>query len=713
MLGTAETLRAADDHASAAQELERALGLGVLEPPLEAEARVRLADCYRDLNRHEDSYRAIGPLLDDPPDPTWRARALIRMARVLYFRADLDAARAACVDATSVLAPTDLHNDYAQAELWLAHSLYALGRHDKANAAYQATIASARRGGSTWLEAAALSSFAHGRIRAGRVREAERVLREALDLDTGIAYRPGMSKIRLHLCVCRLHTGDWDGFDAAVEEALRTYRELGDRSGIAQALLMRARGERYRGRDGSRYLEEAEVAAAVAGFKRAKELITGERAEAALDRGDFHRAAQMLGDLLDRFRVEDLGEDLVVDVKAGLARALHELGRSEEAETHARRALRIAEDNEDVIGSAAARVALGIATGDAELIEEAISVYAAAGERCELHRAHRAAARVLWDGPARAWHVRQEKRLARELGLEDAAPADARDAFDVTKLAGLADVVARARELAHFDGGVLVTGERGVGRARIAEEIHRAARRPGPLVRLACGTVSGDQIHRELYGEPGGVDGALVRARRGTLLLEDVDELADAAQSVVAGALAAGHEADAAPFALVATADADLAERVRRGAFRRDLYAQIASLTLPVPSLRERPEDAVAAAAEWVGRDFAKEVADLIRSHDWPGNLGEVREAVRSALFLANGSPLRVDHFPEVVRRAERRPSLRARIDELETIEIKRALAVARGNKTRAAKDLGISRKGLFDRLKRLGLWEDGDGDGD
>lgn len=712
MLGTAETLRAADDHTSAAHELERALGLGGLDPRLEAEIRVRLADCYRDLNRHEDSYRAIGPILDDPPDPTWRARALIRLARVLYFRADLDAARAACVDATSVLAPTDLHDDYAQAELWLAHSLYSLGRHDEANAAYQATIASARRGGSTWLEAAALSSFAHGRIRAGRVREAERVLREALDLDTGIAYRPGMSKIRLHLCVCRLHTGDWEGFDAAVEEALRAYRELGDRGGIAQAMLMRARGERYRGRDGARDLEEAEEAAAAAGFERAKEMVTEERAEAALGRGEFHRAAHLFGELLDRCRLDDLGEDMMVDAASGLARSLHGLGRSEEAETHARRALRVAMDNEDVIGTAAAQVALGIVTSDAELIEEAISVYAAAGERCELHRAHRAAARVLWDGPARAWHVRQETRLAKELGLEDAAPpAESRDPFDVTKLAGLAGVVARARELANFPGGILVTGERGVGRVRIAEEIHRAARRPGPLVRLACGSVTGEQIHRELHGAPGAEDGALLRARRGTLLLEGVDELTDGGQSVVAGALVAGYEDETPPFAVVATAGADLVERVRRGAFRRDLYAQIAALTLPVPSLRERPEDAVAAAAEWVGRDFAKEVADLIRAHDWPGNLGEVREAVRSALFLANGLPLRVDHFPEVARRAARQPGLRARIDELETIEIKRALAVARGNKTRAAKDLGISRKGLFDRLKRLGLWEDGEED--
>ncbi|MBZ0268231.1 hypothetical protein K8I85_08745, partial [bacterium] len=431
--------------------------MGALGSRLEAEIRIRLADCYRDLNDHEASYRVIGPVLDDPPDSLWRARALVRLARVLYFRGDPDAARAASVDAVQLLAPTDHHDDYAQAQLWLGHSLRLLGDSDAARSALRAAVASARRGRSAWLEAGALGSLGHLETRSGRLRDAERALSEALQVDTDASHRAGQAKTRLHLAVCRLHAGNWSGFEESLAGAERAYRELGDRRGLALTTLMRARSERLRGRDGGRWLDEAAEHAASSADARARVQVSEERGYVALECEEFAEAVRIFEGILARIRIEEVGEDMIFDCLGGLARGLAGLGRRDEAEPHAQQAVWLSTEANDRLAAASAGITLGLVREDAEPIEASIAVLSAAGARCELLSAHRAAAHVLRRKPARAWHLEQEARLVEELGLEGKHPErTAWSADDIAQLEGMVDVVRRAREMADFEGGILV-----------------------------------------------------------------------------------------------------------------------------------------------------------------------------------------------------------------------------------------------------------------
>lgn len=265
-------------------------------------------------------------------------------------------------------------------------------------------------------------------------------------------------------------------------------------------------------------------------------------------------------------------------------------------------------------------------------------------------------------------------------------------------------------------------GEIGSGRSALAREVHRLSRfGEGPLVEFDPSTIPAGLFESELFGSVAGAFsgaqttrlGKVGRAEGGTFVLDRVEEIPLASQPKLLRLLSErsfsplGGAERAISLRFVAIAADDVVERVRRGTVRRDLYHRLEVLAFRVPSLRERrselPEIATAIVedlAERLGRPgLHLDPASLpwIATHPWPGNLRQLRNVLERASLVAQD--LRVS--PVQVTTEARPPG---RLDELEAEAIRSALAFARGHQTKAAALLGISRKSLWERRRRLGI---------
>ena len=280
-----------------------------------------------------------------------------------------------------------------------------------------------------------------------------------------------------------------------------------------------------------------------------------------------------------------------------------------------------------------------------------------------------------------------------------------------------------AERAAASDSPILILGEPGSGRSTIARAFHRASpRRAGPLVEVDPGAIPSTLFESELFGYRAGaftgadaaVEGRVERAAGGTLVLDHVEEIPLAAQAKLLRLLAEkryaplGGRERRADVRFVAIAPEDLSERVRRGAFRQDLYYRLEVLAFRLPPLRERRED-LPGIVDYLLADlaarFSRPPARLseralawMSTYAWPGNLRQVRNLLERALIVADSAEIDPKPPSDV---AEPRP--RALI-EVERREILRALAYTRGHQGRAAELLGISRKALWQKRKRFGI---------
>ncbi len=270
---------------------------------------------------------------------------------------------------------------------------------------------------------------------------------------------------------------------------------------------------------------------------------------------------------------------------------------------------------------------------------------------------------------------------------------------------------------------ILILGESGSGRSTLARALHAASgRAAGPLVEFDPGAVPAALFESELFGHRAGaftgadqaVAGRVERAVGGTLLLDHVEELPLPAQPKLLRLLAerrysplGGAELEA-DVRFVTIGPDDLGDRVRRGLFREDLFYRLEVLTFVLPPLRKRREDvmplAEALLADLATR-FARPAARLAErarawmpDHPWPGNVRQLRNLLERTLLASD----RDDLDPEPpAERIELRP--RPLLD-IERDAIRAALAFTRGHQGRAAELLGISRKGLWEKRRRLGI---------
>ena len=286
----------------------------------------------------------------------------------------------------------------------------------------------------------------------------------------------------------------------------------------------------------------------------------------------------------------------------------------------------------------------------------------------------------------------------------------------------LAACLKGAGRAARATSPILVLGEPGTGRSTLARAFHHASARQGPLVEMDLGVVPVTLFEGELFGfEAGAFTGAerssqgrVRRAEGGTLVLDHVEALPLAVQPKLLRLLAESRFAPLggvereADVRFIAIGGRNLPERVRHGAFRGDLYYRLEVLAFELAPLRQRREDLETICdsllAELAGR-FSRPVprlADRARTwmvqYAWPGNLRQLRNVLERALIVTRGDEI----DPEPPRDAGQ-PRPRPLVD-LEREHILETLAYTRGHQGRAAELLGISRKALWEKRKRLGI---------
>jgi formate hydrogenlyase transcriptional activator len=297
--------------------------------------------------------------------------------------------------------------------------------------------------------------------------------------------------------------------------------------------------------------------------------------------------------------------------------------------------------------------------------------------------------------------------------------------------AKLKRVLDTVEQVATTDATVLVTGETGTGKELIARAIHRrSSRARGPLVKVNCAAIPDTLLASELFGhERGAFSGAVERrkgrfeqAHGGTLFLDEIGELPQEMQVLLLRVLQereferlGGTQTLQVDVRLVAATNRDLAEDVRAGRFRSDLYYRLNVFPVHVPALRERPEDIpplVAHFTEKFGERFGRKIErierktlDVLQAHRWPGNVRELENTVERAVILSRNGALTIDAEMLHGAATERAAEEPGELAEREAIEA--ALKASSGKiagETGAAKKVGLPASTLEFRIKKLGI---------
>jgi formate hydrogenlyase transcriptional activator len=297
--------------------------------------------------------------------------------------------------------------------------------------------------------------------------------------------------------------------------------------------------------------------------------------------------------------------------------------------------------------------------------------------------------------------------------------------------AALKRVLDTVEQVATTDATVLITGETGTGKELIARAIHRrSARARGPLVKVNCAAIPDTLLASELFGhERGAFSGAVERrkgrfeqAHGGTLFLDEIGELPQEMQVLLLRVLQereferlGGTHTLQVDVRLVAATNRDLAEDVRTGRFRSDLYYRLNVFPVHVPALRERPEDIpplVAHFAEKYGARFGRKISrverrtlDVLQSHSWPGNVRELENTVERAVILARNGVLSID--TAMLRGPAAHVPADQHGESQEREAIVAALIAAQGKvsgENGAAKKIGLPASTLEFRIKKLGI---------
>lgn len=286
---------------------------------------------------------------------------------------------------------------------------------------------------------------------------------------------------------------------------------------------------------------------------------------------------------------------------------------------------------------------------------------------------------------------------------------------------------------------VLITGESGTGKEMVAHAVHAASQRADEVfIRVNCAAIPSELIESELFGyeegsftgaQSGGKVGKFELADRGTIFLDEIGEVPLSVQPKLLRVLEHGEiqkigksQPVFSNFRLVAATNRNLPEMVAQERFRSDLYHRLSILQLQVPSMRERPEDIPILTGHFIRHieggllrgslRIAPAVFELFRQYDWPGNIRELKNVLTFALFsLEEGCDMiRPHHLPPHFLGKVRLPreaagsSLQKTRDQASREAICAALQRCRGNKSKTALELGISRMELYNKLKKLNI---------
>ncbi|MDE2039771.1 MAG: sigma-54-dependent Fis family transcriptional regulator [Elusimicrobia bacterium] len=289
-------------------------------------------------------------------------------------------------------------------------------------------------------------------------------------------------------------------------------------------------------------------------------------------------------------------------------------------------------------------------------------------------------------------------------------------------------VLELVKKVAVTEATVLVCGESGTGKELVARAIHEnSPRRSGSFVAINCGALPEGLLESELFGHVKGSftgadrnkRGLFEEASGGTLFLDEISETSLALQVKLLRALQEGEVrrvGDNHPIKvsgrLVAATNKDLAQRVKEGKFREDLYYRLKVFPIEIPPLRQRREDILPLAEHFLRKAkkktggsavrLAPEAASALAAYSWPGNVRELEHAIERALIMASGPAVSLPDLP-----AELQGPSGVAAETLEELERKHILAVFEacgGNATEAARRLGVGRNTLWRKLKSYGV---------
>ncbi len=299
-------------------------------------------------------------------------------------------------------------------------------------------------------------------------------------------------------------------------------------------------------------------------------------------------------------------------------------------------------------------------------------------------------------------------------------------------------VLRDAYRIARSDANVLLTGESGTGKEVVARFIHRNSPRSSKaMVTLNCAAIPATLLAGELFGhEKGAFTGAVTRrpgrfreAEGSTLFLDEIGDMPLEWQPALLRAIESNRitplgsdkevEVD---YRLVAATNRTLLEDVESCRFRQDLYYRLNVIAIEIPPLRERTEDILPLARHFLAmgknenKRLSRAATQVLSAYPWPGNVRELANAIERARLLSQTDVILPEHLPPVVRvpapkiTSEMRTSASIHPVDVRTLEeseadiIHRTLERTGGNRTRAAEILGITRRGLIYKIKRLGI---------
>jgi DNA-binding NtrC family response regulator len=305
----------------------------------------------------------------------------------------------------------------------------------------------------------------------------------------------------------------------------------------------------------------------------------------------------------------------------------------------------------------------------------------------------------------------------------------------------MGSLVEQVRRIAPQDTTVLLGGETGTGKTRLAGAIHRLSpRHDRPFLTINCGALSSSLIESEMFGHVKGAftsadsnrTGKFTEVGRGTLFLDEIDSLPQPLQAKLLRAVedrmfepVGSNKTEKLQARLIVASNRPLDQEVAAGRFRADLYYRLNVIAFNLPPLRELSE-AIPGLTENFLREFgergnrpgltiAPQAMRALQVYYWPGNIRELRNVIERAVALSDGPILRVENLPEMFQDPEPAGTLNMRSavlpatlaqskEEAERARISRALERNGNNRLRAAAELGISRMTLYNKLHKLGL---------
>jgi PAS domain S-box-containing protein len=335
-------------------------------------------------------------------------------------------------------------------------------------------------------------------------------------------------------------------------------------------------------------------------------------------------------------------------------------------------------------------------------------------------------------------HVVGGAETFRDLSEVEALRQELEGKFRVGDLASRSPLMQRVFEvlpaIAASPSTVLILGETGTGKELVARTIHSlSSRNEGPFIAVNCGALPDTLLESELFGYKSGAftganrdkPGRFALARGGTILLDEIAEISPALQVKLLRVLQdriyeplGATRSETADARIIVATNKDLAEQTRKGEFREDLYYRVNVVRVELPPLRRRKEDIPLLVEQFIARfnrlqqkslsGISAEALSLLMAHDWPGNIRELENMIERAFILCGEGDIGIRHLPAELTAfrgtSGKDTDVRSAHDILDAQAIRAALERHHGNRSAAARELGIHKTTLFRRIKKLGL---------